>query len=386
MIRSSISIDHFYEVFPGHWLLLGSSTCSSVQTVSIRSSRNHIVLGSACLLDVPSAVFSKKSNSGDVKTTNLIAFFVFEGTISVSSLLINDHSIDCTPEPLSSTAVYWPAQLQKALKDLRVKDRSSLQLEKLLHSGLADFVLKGEYYWAKLEPWTSESFDVIKIGCQFGRSEITLVYIAQSSDHHDVLNWLCRLCTESWCVSGCVRVLIVAEQSCHPEVLKSELQKLLQLQQIGLEIVVPIHSLSLSDCVNLGVHLAKTELVLFDLSLSLVSLTNMMTCFSGLIALEPHKLIYPVLKQDSISTMSPPMLFKRQSFFELGGVLNLGSSAASVSQQMIRLYTSDGGHGARKHCDDQVTGFLSFRDRPIQDNDSSNSAWDLAFERCFLGG
>ncbi len=80
------------------------------------------------------------------------------------------------------------------------------------------------------------------------------------------------------------------------------------------------------------------------------------------------------------------MLFKRQSFFELGGVLNLGSSAVSVSQQMIRLYTSDRGHGARKHCDDQATGFLSFKDRPIQDNDSSNSAWDLAFERYFLGG
>ena len=386
MTRAATSIDYFEEIFPGHWLILGSSPAVGFLDIGVKTSQNHVVHGTVCRLDCLSIDFSKNSDQDQSKIKDFIAFIVLEPTVSISALLVDGQSIICSPEPLNRDSFHWPSRLQNALDVLRVHDRSASQLEKLLHSGLIDFIHKGEQYWSTQQPWRMESVDRIKMGCQFGQTEITLLHVSQSSDPQALLTWLQRLCAESWCVSGRVSVLIVVEQSCGPDELKSYLQNLLEIEQIALEIIAPVHPLSLSECVNLGVHWAQSELILLDLSLSIESLINVMSCLSGLSALEPHKLIYPGLKADLIPVMSPPMLFRRELFFELGGVLNLGSSAVSVSKQLVHRFTSDRRYGVRKCLDDQVNGLALSMPLMVPEDDSFKSAWDSAFGHDALGG
>ena len=386
MTRAATFIDYFDEIFPGHWLMLCSSTAVGLLDIGVRTSQNLVVHGTVCRLDSFSIDFSKKSVHEQSKINDFVAFIALESTVSISAILVDGQSMIFSPEPLNRDSFHWPSRLQNALNVLRVHDRSQSQLEKLLHSGLMDFVHKGEEHWSTQQPWRMESVEHIKMGCQFGKTEITLLHVAQSSDPQVLLAWLRRLCAESWCVSGCISVLIVAEQSCHPDELKSHLQNLLEIEQIVLEIIVPVHALGLSECVNLGVHWAQSELILLDLSLSIVSLTNVMTCFSGLSALEPHKLIYAGLQDNLISVMSPPMLFRRELFFELGGVLNLGSSAVSVSKQMVHQFISDRRYGVRKCLDDQVNGLALSMQSIVAEDDSFKSAWDSAFEHDALGG
>jgi len=386
MIKAATSIDFFEEIFPGNWVILGSSTAVGLLDISVRTSQNLVVHGNVCSLDSLSIDFSKKSYQDQTKIKNFVAFITLDSTVSISVLLVDGKPMICSPEPLNCNSFHWPSRLNNALNVLRVHERSQSQIEKLLHSGLMDFVHKGEQHWSTQQPWRTESVERIKMGCQFGQTEITLLHVAQSSNPQALLTWLHRLCTESWCVSGRVSVLIVLEESCDLDELKAHLLNLLEIEQIAFEIIAPVHALTLSECVNLGVHWAQGELILLDLSLSIVSLANVMKCFHGLSVLEPHKLIYPGLNADIIPLMSPPMLFRRELFFEFGGVLNVGFSAVSVSTQLIHRFTSDRRYGVRRCPEDQVSGFALSMQLIVPEDDSFKCAWDSAFEHdCFVG-
>lgn len=386
MTRLAASIECFYEVFPSHWLLLGSSISSDIQDVIVRTVENENISGSFCLFPSASISFAKSSDQDSLKEIEFVAFITLKPTAVISALLVNGQPITCSPEPLNTGFVQWTLQLQNVLKVLRVHDRSKIEIERLLHCGFFDFVQKGEQYWSTQQPWMKESFELIKIGCQCVSPKITLLYVCQSSDYHHLLNWLRCLCLQSWCVSGHVRVIIVAEQSCCPDIFITQLQKILELEQISLEVVVPSRIMTLSECINLGVWIADSEFVLADLSLCITCLTDLMTCLSGLSSLEPLRLIYPGLKTDLILRISPPMLFRRQSFFELGGILNLGVSTVSVSKQMIHSFSSDRHYGVRECLDNQVKGIASSIHLSTQEDVYSKSALDSAFESYILGG
>ena len=189
MTRASISINYLEETFPGHWLILGSSNSIGLPEIRVRTSQNFIVHGTVCRLDSFSIDFSKKFDQVQHKRKDFVSFITLESTVSLSAILVDGQSISCSPEPLNRDSFHWPSRLQNALNVLRVHDRSQSQLEKLLHSGLMDFVQKGEQYWSTQQPWRMESVEHIKMGCQFGKTEITLLHVAQSSDPQVLLVW-----------------------------------------------------------------------------------------------------------------------------------------------------------------------------------------------------
>lgn len=379
-------VDRFCEIFPGNWLLLGSTKSSNMGHVVARTNDGLDIKSPVCMLPSRSLHFSKTIHQDIAGYTDFVAFLSLDRTELISDFLIEGSLVGCLPVPLDNDFVDWPSQLQNVLSLLKVHDLSELQIEVLLRSGLMNFVKRGEKYWSTQKPWVQEPFQLTSLGCQFGSPEITLLHVAQSPDHHALLAWLQRLCWNSWCLSGRVKLLVVANQSCRPNLLNSHLQQILELQQISLELVVPKQPIGLGESINLGVYLAKSESVLVDLSLCIDDLSALMSGLKGLSTLEPFKLIYPAIKNNLISQIAPPLLFRRRHFCELGGVSTLGSNVVSVSKQMIQIFAANQKTGVRECSFELSTALNSGVNLLSQKEVCSQSAWDLAIENCCFVG
>lgn len=387
MTSTNTYIDRFYEIFPGNWLLLGSTKSSSMDHVVALTNDSLDISAPLCLLPSRSFHFSKTSCQDIAGYTDFVVFFSLDRTVLISDFLIEGSRVSCLPVPLADDFVDWPSQRQNVLSLLKVYDLSELQIETLLRSGLMNFVKRGENYWSTQKPWVHEPFQRTQLGCQFGRPEITLLHVAQSPDHHALLAWLQRLCWSSWCISGRVKLLVVANQSCSSDLLISHLQQILELQQISLEFVVPKQPIGLGESLNLGVHLAKTDSILVDLSLCIGNLSALMTGLKGLSTLEPSKLIYPAIENNLISQISPPFLFSRRHFFELGGVPSLCSNMVSVSEQMIQIFTANQKTGGVRECSPELSAVMNSGVNLLSQKEAcSKSVRDVAIENCCFVG
>ena len=135
------AIDHFYEIVPGRWLLIGWSSQKVIEDVVFETTqqiRGSIPICPVRLtrFDVAQAFNDKKFNQA-----GFVAFMAGDGFSEVQSIEIGSQCVACQPLTLSSECLPWSQRLHDLLNLLHIQDLSLTDLKLLLHSGLHDLVI-----------------------------------------------------------------------------------------------------------------------------------------------------------------------------------------------------------------------------------------------------
>ena len=384
------AIDHFYEVIPGLWLLIGWSSLAVIKHIDVETAGQQSSSVSICPVRLPRLDVAQAFNDERFNQAGFVAFLSGDGCSEVQSVVLGQQSVACHPLPLPPDCSPWPSRLKDLLNVLQVQNLSIADLKLLLQSGLLKFVVEGARDWNSLQAWKDYGFERQRFGCQHGELEITLVLVMTTPSQQPLLEQLERLCWDTWCIGGRVHVLLICDRDdldqCDSSVRLSEaLQGMLCLEQISLDLIVPDHRLGLFDCLNFGVHLAQTDIVIVDPSCLIFDLSAFITCMRGPALLEPERLIVADLNNDD-ELVSAPMWFRRDCFFDLGGFKYYALDETFASKQLRRSFESTEEHGVR-HVDDlpvhalrnpSLANGLSLQSAPLQ-------FWQIAFKTLLFG-
>ena len=343
-------IDHFYEVIPGRWLLIGWSSLAVIKDVVFETAEQQSGSISICPVRLPRLDVAAAFNDERFNQAGFVAFVAGDGCAAVQSVVLGAQSLACRPLPLPPECSTWPSRLQDLLNVLHVQTLPPADLHLLLRSGLLDLVVDGANHWNSQRPWKDCRFEHRQLGCRHGQREMTLVLMATTPNHQLLLAQLERLCWDPWCISGRVHVVLICDQGAAPDRLSEALQSMLVLEQMSLDLILPVDQLGLFDCVNLGVHLAQTDAVIVDPSCLILQLSAVMQGLRGPALLEPKRLLMPSL-DDGFEHLCPPMWFCRDCFFDVGALPHLGMGEMFVMQQLCRSFDLGDDHGVR-HVDD----------------------------------
>ena len=340
------AVDHFYEVIPGRWLLIGWSSLAVIKDVVFETAEQQSGSIAICPVRLPRLDVAQAFKDERFKQSGFVAFVSGDGSAAVQSIVLGGQSVACHPLPLPSGNLPWPSRLQDLLNVLQVRNLSSVDLQLLLCSGLLDLVVDGANHWNSQQPWKDHGFQQRQLGCRHGQREMTLVLVVTTSNHQLLLAQLERLCWDPWCISGRVHVVLISDQGVEFDFLSEALQSMLWLEQMSMDLILPDHQLGLFDCLNLGVHLAQTDIVIVDPSCLILHLSTVMQFLRGPALLEPKRLIVPRL-DGRFSQLCPPMLFCRDCFFDLVALQQLGLGEEFVREQLCRSFNLGKDHGVR---------------------------------------
>ena len=322
MSALSGAVDHFYEVIPGRWILIGWSSLTELKDVVLVTSKQQTVTVSICPVRLPRLDVVQAFNDEHLQQAGFVAFLTGDGCSSVQSVLIGGDSVGCHPLPLPSKGSPWFCRLHDLLNVLQVQHLSATDLKLLLLSGLFDLVVDGSRDWNSSQPWKDYRFEKRHFGCRHGHFEMTLVLVA-TPNHQPLLDQLERLCWDTWCIGSRVRVLLICDQGDYVNVLLESLQGMLCLEQISMSLILPDHQLGFIESLNLGVYLSQTDIVILDPACLIDNLYAFIHSLRGPALLESRSLIVPQLNGD-YGQVSSPIWFRRDCFFELGALQQLG--------------------------------------------------------------
>ena len=267
----------------------------------------------------------------------------------MQSVELGSQSVACQPLKLPQERQAWPRRLHDLLNLLHIQDLSPTDLILLLRSGLHDLVMHGANQWNLAQPWKDQGFQKWQLGCRHGQREMTLVLVATNPNHHLLLAQLERLCWDPWCISGRVHVVLICDQRSRPSDLSEALQRALWLVQMSIDLIVPDDQFGLFDCINLGVYLTMTDIVILDPSCLILRLHDVMQCMRGPSLLEPRHLVVPRL-DERFGQACPPMSFHRDCFFDRGALYEWALGEMFVFEQLSSSFELEEKQGVR-HVD-----------------------------------
>ena len=340
------AIDHFYEVIPGRWLVIGWSSLAVIKDVVVETAEQQTRSIAVCPVRLPRLDVAEAFNDERFNQAGFVAFVAGDGCSAVQSVVLGTQSLVCHPLPLPQECSTWPSRLQDLLNVLYVQNLPPADLHLLLRSGLLDLVVDGANHWNLQRPWKDHHFQQRQLGCRHGQREVTLVLMATTPNHQLLLAQLERLCWDPWCISGRVHVVLVCDQGAGSNHLFETLQSMLILEQMSLDLILPDDQLGLFDCLNLGVHLAQTDVVIVDPSCLILHLSAVVQGLRGPALLEPKYLVVPSL-DDGFGHLCPPMWFCRDCFFDVGALPHLGMGEMFVMPQLCRSFDLADHHGVR---------------------------------------
>ena len=340
------AVDHFYEVIPGRWILIGWSSLSDLNEVVLVTSKQQTVTVSVCPVRLLRLDVAQAFNDEHLNQAGFVAFLTGDGCSSVQSVVIGGDSVGCHPLPLPSKGSPWSCRLHDLLNVLQVQHLSATDLKLLLLSGLFDLVVDGARDWNSSKPWKDYRFESRHFGCRHGQFEMTLVLVA-TPNHQPLLDQLERLCWDTWCIGGRVHVLLICDQGDYTEHLSEALQAMLCLEQISMSLILPEHQLGLIESLNLGVYLSQTDTVILDPACLIDNLYAFIHSLRGPALLEPGSLLVPKLNGD-YGQVSSPIWFRRDCFFELGALQQIGLGEKLAIEYLCRSFEMGDEHDVRR--------------------------------------
>ena len=201
------AIDHFYEIIPGRWMLIGWSSQTSVNDVVFETTQQQRISIPICPVRLPRFDVAQAFNDKKFNQAGFVAFMAGDRCSEVQSVELGSQFLPCQPLALPSEYLPWSQRLHDLLNLLRIQDLSPTDLTLLLRSGLHDLVMHGANHWNLGQPWKAQEFQIWQLGCRHGQQEMTLVLVATNPNHHFLLAQLERLCWDPWCISGHVHVV-----------------------------------------------------------------------------------------------------------------------------------------------------------------------------------
>ena len=291
-------------------------------------------------------------NDERLNQAGFVAFVTGDGCSAVQSVVLGTQSVACHPLPLAPECSPWPCRLKDLLNVLQVQSLSVVDLKLLLKSGLFNIVVEGARDWNSSQAWQEYGFERRHFGCQYAQPEMTLVLVTTTPNQQLLFEQVERLCWDTWCIGGRVHVLVICDrddldQCDSSDRLSEALLSMLCLEQMSMDLIVPDHQLGLLDCINLGVYLAETEIVVVDPSSLIIDLSAVIKCLRGPALLEPKRLVLPNLNE-AFGQVCSPMWFRRDCYFALGGLEHYDLGETFASAQVCRSFGSSEYHGVRR--------------------------------------
>ena len=147
------AIDHFYEVIPGRWLLIGWSSLVVIKDVVFETAEQQSGSIAICPVRSPRPDVAEAFNDERFNQAGFVAFVAGDGCSAVRSVVIGAQSLACDPLSLTPECSTWPIRFQDLLNVLHVQNLPPAELHLLLRSGLLDLVVDGANHWNFQLPW-----------------------------------------------------------------------------------------------------------------------------------------------------------------------------------------------------------------------------------------
>ena len=102
------AIDHFYEIVPGRWLLIGWSSQTSVNDVVFETTQQQRISIPICPVRLPRFDVAQALNDKKFNQAGFVAFIAGDRCSEVQSVELGSQYVACQPLKLPQKRQAWP--------------------------------------------------------------------------------------------------------------------------------------------------------------------------------------------------------------------------------------------------------------------------------------